>query len=105
MRAKANCARAMLIRKRFEARDEREAMVYWVNHRPRRVPVPEKYIRHIRLRTPFRKWREYAAGRRIEMDEADWRTPEEHDDDDDDDTGDQGGDGNGNEGSTNHTTM
>ena len=41
------------------------------------------------------------------MDEAGWRTPEEHGGDDDNDTGDQGGDGGGggSEGSTNHTTV
>ena len=52
MRAKVNCARAMLIRERFEARDEKEAMIHWVNHRRRRVPVPEKYIRYMRLKGP-----------------------------------------------------
>ena len=88
MRAKVNCARAMLIREWVEARDEKEAMVHWVNHRRRRVSVPEKYIRYIRLKKPFRKWRGYAAVRRIVMDEAGWETPEERDDDDDNDTGD-----------------
>ena len=39
------------------------------------------------------------------MDEAGWRTPEEHGDDDDNDTGDQGGDDIGGEGSTNHTAV
>ena len=47
VRAKVNCARVMLIRGRFEARDETEAMIHWVNHRRRRVLVPEKYIRYI----------------------------------------------------------
>ena len=55
MRVKVNCARAMLIRERFEARDEREAMIHWVNHRRRKVLVPGKYIRYTRMRKPFRK--------------------------------------------------
>ena len=103
-RAMMGYARAMMVRGRFEARDEIEAMIHWVNHRRRRVPVPERYITYMRLKKPFRKWREYAAGRRITMDEDGWRTPEEHSDDDNNDAGDQGnGGGGGDAGCADHT--